>query len=53
MIDKWFKEDLKLIFDQHSIAVFVDESGDAEFLLKCVENLYTIHRASSELDEHI
>lgn len=51
MIDKWFKEDLKLIFDQHSIAVFVDESGDAEFLLKCVENLYTIHRTSSELDE--
>lgn len=36
MNDKWFKEDLKLIFDQHSIAVLVDESGDAEFLLKCV-----------------
>ena len=34
MIDIWFKKDLKQIFEKHPVAVFIDESGDAEFLLR-------------------
>lgn len=51
MIDTWFINDLKSIFIHHSIAVFIDESGDAEFLLDCVGNKYTILRADSEVEE--
>ena len=43
MIDTWFKEDLQGIYDQHSVAVLVDESGDAEFLLKSLEKAKTSH----------
>ena len=51
MIDQWFKNDLRNIYKQNTVAVFVDESGDAEFLLKTVEGEYNIHRANSELEE--
>ena len=51
MIDIWFKKDLELIFEKHPVAVFVDESGDAEFLLHTVENEYTLHIAHSEIEE--
>jgi hypothetical protein len=51
MIDQWFKKDLQDIYAGHSVAVFIDESGDAEFLLKTVRDDYTIHQANSELDE--
>lgn len=51
MIDIWFKDDLKKIYKQHTVAVFIDESGDAEFLLKTVEGEYTIHQANSEVEE--
>lgn len=51
MIDIWFKNDLQNIYGQHSVAVFVDESGDAGFLLKTVEGEYTIYQADSELEE--
>lgn len=51
MIDSWFKNDLQSIFDTHSVAVFIDESGDAEFLLKTVKGEFTIHRANSEVEE--
>ena len=51
MIDTWFKNDLQSIFDTHSVAVFIDESGDAEFLLKTIENKHTIYHANSEMDE--
>jgi len=34
MIDTWCKSDLKTIFDRHSVAVLIDESGDAESQLK-------------------
>lgn len=51
MIDKWFKNDLQSIYDHHSVAVFIDESGDAEFLLKTVENECTIYQANSEVEE--
>lgn len=51
MIDQWFKRDLQEILVKHPIAVFIDESGDAEFLLKSVQNDYTIYRADSEIEE--
>lgn len=51
MIDQWFKHDLKIILDTQSVAVFIDESGDADFLLRIVENDFTIHRAVSVIDE--
>lgn len=51
MIDQWFKKDLQEIFVKHPVAVFIDESGDAEFLLKTVQNDYTIYSADSEIEE--
>ena len=51
MIDSWFKKDLEQIFEKHSVAVFIDESGDAEFLLHIGENEHTIHTAHSEIEE--
>ena len=51
MIDIWFKNDLQDIYEQHSVAVFIDESGDSEFLLKTVNGEYTIHQVKSELEE--
>lgn len=51
MIDTWFKEDLQGIYDQHSVAVLVDESGDAEFLLKSLDKRVALHRAQGELEE--
>ena len=51
MIDIWFKNDLQNIYDHHSVAVFIDESGDAEFLLNTVEGEYTIHQANSEVED--
>lgn len=51
MIDTWFAKDLKMIYENHTVAVFIDESKDAEFLLKTVEKEYTILQAHSELEE--
>lgn len=51
MIDQWFRNDLKNIYATHNVAVFIDESKDAEFLLKTVEKEYTILQAHSELEE--
>jgi hypothetical protein len=51
MIDIWFKNDLLNIYDRHSVTVFIDESGDAEFLLKTVGGEFTIHQANSEVEE--
>jgi hypothetical protein len=51
MIDIWIKNDLLNIYDRHSVAVFIDESGDAEFLLRTVGGEFTIHQANSELEE--
>lgn len=51
MIDNWFKIDLANIYDHHSVAVFIDESGDAEFLLNTVSSELTIYRANSEVEE--
>jgi len=51
MIDSWFKNDLTNIYGQHTVAVFIDESGDAQFLLKTIEGEYTIYQVNSELEE--
>ena len=51
MIDIWFKNDLRDIYEQHTVAVFIDESGDAEFLLKTLGAEYTIQQANTELEE--
>ena len=51
MIDTWFKEDLQNILGKHSVTVFIDESGEADFLLDSVGKNYEIHTANSELDE--
>ena len=51
MIDQWFKNDLQNIYEQHTVAVFIDESGDAEFLLKILEGGYAIHQTNSEVEE--
>lgn len=51
MIDSWFKNDLRDIYEQHTVAVFIDESGDAEFLPKTLGTEYTIQQANSELEE--
>ena len=51
MIDAWLKKDLEAIFEKHPVAVFIDESGEAEFLLSTVENEFTIHIANSEIEE--
>lgn len=51
MIDQWFKRDLKTIYDIHPVAIFIDTSGDAEFLLKTVKNDFTIYQADSQVEE--
>ena len=51
MIDKWFKKDLEQVYEKHQIMVFIDESKDAEFLLKTLGREYTIHNAHKEIDE--
>lgn len=51
MIDQWLKKDLQDIYEQHPVAVLIDESGDAEFFLKIFEGEYTIHRVKSEIEE--
>ena len=51
MIDIWFKKDLEQIFEKHPVAVFIDETGDAEFLLKTTDTKWTIHSAHSEIEE--
>lgn len=51
MIDIWFKNDLQDIYASHSVAVFIDESGDAEFLLETLGVEYTIQQANTELEE--
>ena len=51
MIDTWFKEDCQRIFSQHSVAVFIDESGKADFLLESLNNDCSVYRTNSELEE--
>lgn len=51
MIDLWLKEDLDKIFNKNVVAVFIDETTDAEFLLKTLEKTYRVHRANTEIEE--
>lgn len=51
MIDTWFKEDLKSILAQHPVAVFIDESGEADFLLKSLKSDCTIYCTNSDMEE--
>jgi len=51
MIDTWFKNDLQHIFDLHPVAVFIDESGEAEFLLKSLKNDFKVYSINDEIDE--
>jgi hypothetical protein len=38
MIDTWLKNDLKSIYATHPIVVLIDESGDANFLLRILDS---------------
>lgn len=51
MLDTWFKKDLEKIFNNHQIAVFIDESKEADVLLKEVDNDYQIFKTNNELEE--
>jgi len=51
MIDTWLKNDLNLIYKKYPVAVFIDESGDAEFILNSMKDEYTIQRANSDIEE--
>ena len=51
MIDTWLQNDLKSIFTTHPVAVLIDESGDAHFLLRILEQDYTVYCANSETEE--
>lgn len=51
MIDTWFKEDLARILEKHPVAVFIDESGEADFLLKSLKGDCEVYRTNGELDE--
>ena len=50
MIDQWLKKGLQKIFDGHGVGVFIDETGDAEFLLNCLSQGYAVLRANSEIE---
>ena len=51
MIDSWFNDDLQRILEHHPVAVFIDASGDAEFLLNTLPDHCTIHKTGSDLEE--
>ena len=51
MIDTWLQNDLNSIFATHPVVVLIDESGDAQFLLRLLEQAYTVYCAHSDLEE--
>tara|TARA_B100000242_G_scaffold294388_1_gene277051 strand:+ start:8981 stop:11215 length:2235 start_codon:yes stop_codon:yes gene_type:complete len=51
MIDNWFKKDIDKILGNHSIAVFVDESTEASFLLKKLKSEVTVYKVANEVEE--
>jgi len=51
MIDTWFIHDIKKVLDEKQILVFVDPSGEADFLLGVLPPEYTVLKANSEFDE--
>lgn len=51
MIDSWFNDDVQRILAHHPVAVFIDASGDAEFLLNTLPDHCIIHKTGSDLEE--
>lgn len=51
MIDSWLQSDLDRIFASHPVAVLIDESDDAAFLLRTLGQNYTVYHANSEIEE--
>lgn len=51
MIDTWFKKDIEKILNTHQIAVLVDESKEAAFLVEVVKENYQLYTASTEIEE--
>ncbi|NEW84346.1 MAG: PglZ domain-containing protein [Mariniphaga sp.] len=51
MIDTWFIHDIKKEFNEKQILVFIDPSGEAEFLLDVLPKEYIVLRANGELEE--
>ena len=51
MIDNWFKSDINKILNNHFIAVFIDESNEASFLLNELDNNVKIYKVTNEIEE--
>jgi hypothetical protein len=51
MIDNWFKKDIEKILASHPIAVFIDESKEASFLMDDIKNDVQVFRTSNEIEE--
>lgn len=51
MIDQWFRGDLEKIYENRPVAVFIDVSGEGEFLLETIEDQYLVYRPDSEIEE--
>jgi hypothetical protein len=51
MIDQWFKKDIQAILKQHTVAVFIDESGAGQFLLNTIDGEFTLYETHSEIEE--
>ncbi|WP_075603951.1 hypothetical protein [Saccharicrinis aurantiacus] len=51
MIDKWLKQDIEEIYKSHSIAVFIDESKEASFLIDELKSMATIYETYGEIEE--
>jgi len=51
MFDTWLKNDLEQIYERHRVAVFIDESGEAQFALSFLDTNYQILQAHCEIDE--
>ena len=51
MIDNWFKKDIEKILASHPIAVFIDESKEALFLMDDIKNDVKVFKTSDEIEE--
>ncbi|MEH1009206.1 hypothetical protein VDP25_15815 [Winogradskyella sp. ECml5-4] len=51
MIDKWFKKDIEDILASHAIAVVVDESKEASFLMDKIKDDVKVYTTSNEIEE--
>ncbi len=51
MLDTWFKKDIEKILSTQQIAVLVDESKEAAFLVEVVKDNYQLYTAFTEIEE--